>query len=327
MSEDGKQAMQSDVLVIDEQQVLHALPDLDVQRALRRMFRALADGQAVQPPQLLSLFPDQSGDFISYLGILAQQRVFGIKLSPYLPNATGAKVTAWTLLMSMDNGQPLMLCDAYRLTAERTAGTTALAIDLLAPADARRLTLVGTGGIGQAHLRHVLPMRAWQDVRLYSPDLAGQPSSIRQGLQAIDPRVSLHGNLASAVADADVIMLCTSSGTPVLQPDTLTRPALITSISTNVPRAHEVPPAALPAMDVYCDYRATTPTSAGEMQIATEQHGWDAAQILGDLPELIAGRAPLPDYRRHVFFRSIGLGLEDVAVAHDLYRLVRARAA
>jgi L-arginine dehydrogenase len=76
-------------------------------------------------------------------------------------------------------------------------------------------------------------------------------------------------------------------------------------------------------MQVYCDYRQTTPGSAGEMLIASEQHGWDRSAIRGDLPELVSGKAPRPDYDHHVFFRSIGLGLEDIALANAIYHLQR----
>ncbi|MBY4859035.1 ornithine cyclodeaminase family protein, partial [Burkholderia contaminans] len=133
------------------------------------------------------------------------------------------------------------------------------------------------------------------------------------------PRAGAAASVEACVRDADVVMLCTSSGTPVLGDGMLTRPALVTSISTNVARAHEIPPAWLPDMDVYCDYRHTTPASAGEMQIAAAEHGWDAARIAGDLPALVAGTCPAPSYARHAFFRSIGLGLEDIAIAHALY--------
>lgn len=106
----------------------------------------------------------------------------------------------------------------------------------------------------------------------------------------------------------------------MLDPAELDKPALITSISTNAPRAHEVTPASLLNMDVYCDYRATTPNSAGEMCLASEL-GWSNTNIRGDLAELVSGKAARPDYRLSVFFRSIGLGLEDVALAHALYQL------
>ncbi|WP_191985318.1 ornithine cyclodeaminase family protein [Pseudomonas huaxiensis] len=312
-------------LVLDQQHARQLLTQVDVPQVLRDLFRDLAAGQAVQPPQQLVEFPSGKGDFINYGGVLAQERVYGVKTSPYIVREQGALVTAWTLLMSMDSGQPLLLCDAGELTTARTAATTAVAVDALAPADARRLTLIGSGPIARAHLHYVRNLRPWQDIRLYSPSLNGKSASERDALTTLDPRLSLHDDAEAALVDADVILLCTSSAKPVIDPAKLSKPALITSISTNAVRAHEVPPASLAAMDVYCDYRVTTPGSAGEMRLAAEEHGWKTDAIVGDLPELISGQAPRPDYQRHAFFRSIGLGLEDIALANALYHLQRAR--
>ncbi|KVG55012.1 ornithine cyclodeaminase family protein [Burkholderia territorii] len=305
-------------LTVDEAAVRAALPSLDVLGTLRRMFASLASARAVQPPQTLTLFPEQAGDFITYLGALADEQVFGAKLSPYV--VTGAKpiVTAWTALMSMRTGQPLMWCDAGLLTVERTAGTTALAVDCLAPRDARRLAVIGTGAVGLAHLRHTAALRDWASISVHSPTLADD-AALQATLARIDPRARAAASVDACVRDADVVMLCTSSGTPVLADGMLTRAALVTSISTNVARAHEIPPAWLPDMDVYCDYRHTTPASAGEMQVAAAAHGWTPERIVGDLPALVAGTCAAPSRTRHAFFRSIGLGLEDIAIAHALY--------
>ncbi|MBT8768166.1 ornithine cyclodeaminase family protein [Metapseudomonas boanensis] len=299
------------------------LQQIDVRQTMRRMFQDLAAGEAVQPAQQLVEFPAGAGDFINYLGVMAKERVYGVKTSPYIKTADGALVTAWTLLMSMETGEPLLLCDAGELTTARTAATTAVAIDALAPAQARRLAVIGSGAVARAHIHYVKDLRDWQDMRVYSPSLAGEQSAIHAELRALDPRMELCASLEQAIADADVVMLCTSSASPILDPLRLGKPALVTSISTNAPRAHEVPPAALAEMDVYCDYRATTPGSAGEMLLAAEQNGWSCEQICGDLPELLSGAVPRPDYSRPVFFRSIGLGLEDMALANALYHLTR----
>jgi L-arginine dehydrogenase len=292
---------------------------VDVPAALRAMFAELAEGQATQPPQSLNLFPG-GGDFISYLGVLARAQVFGVKVSPYIAASGGAFVTAWTLLMSMQTGTPLMLCDSKRLTTERTAGTTALAVDLLAADAARVLCVIGSGPIAQAHVRHTSGLRAWREIRVHSPRIGALSADAARAWTALDPRVTLVAERDAATRDADVIMLCTSSAVPVIDVAALPRPALITSISTNAADAHEVAPAALAAMDVYCDYRATTPASAGEMKLATKHHGWSESAVRGDLPGLVAGSAPALRGDRHTFFRSIGLGLEDIAVAHGLYR-------
>lgn len=293
------------------------LEQVDVLQAMRDMFVELAAGSAVQPAQQLVEFPNGGGDFINYLGVLASQKVYGVKTSPYIVRQPKSLVTAWSLLMSMESGQPLLLCDAGSLTTARTAATTALAVQELARPDAKRLAIVGSGPVARAHLRYVAGVRDWQSIRVYSPNLN---AGVLAQFGAIDSRAEPATSVESAVGDADVVLLCTSSGTPVLDPAILTKPALITSISTNVARAHEVPPQSLAQMDVYCDYRATTPASAGEMRLARDEHGWDG-NILGDLPELVSARAAKPDYQRHAFFRSIGLGLEDVALANALYHL------
>lgn len=289
---------------------------IDVLAVLRRAFHALATKQAVQPPQTLTLLPNGAGDFITYLGALADEKVLGAKISPYLM-ANGGFVTAWTLLLSMETGEPILLCDSKRLTTERTAATTALAVGLLAPKTAERLTVIGTGPIGQAHIRHALPLRPWREVRVFSRNLAALEAR-QAALARMDPRIRVETELGAAVHNADVILLCTSSATPVLDLAILSKPALVTSVSSNAPGAHEIPPQSLPATDVYCDYRPTTPATAGEMVIAAAEHGWSPAKVVGDLPELVAGRAAAPKYARHAFFRSIGLGLEDVAVANAL---------
>jgi L-arginine dehydrogenase len=265
-------------------------------------------------------FPHGAGDFINYLGVLAEDGVYGVKTSPYIVREQGALVTAWTLLMSMKTGQPLLLCDAGELTTARTAATTAVAVDALAPLNATRLAIIGSGKVAQAHLHYVKSLRDWQSISLYSPSLSADAQT-QALLKAITPNLKIADSRDAAIAEADVIMLCTSSAGPVIDPAALSKPALITSISTNAPRAHEVPPQSLNDMQVFCDYRLTTPGSAGEMLIASEQQGWSKDAIVGDLADLLSEKVQRPEYHRHVFFRSIGLGLEDIALANAVYHL------
>ncbi|WP_423204956.1 ornithine cyclodeaminase family protein [Pseudomonas kribbensis] len=314
--------MSSTPYVIDKTQARELLARIDVPQILRKLFRDLAAGHAVQPAQQLVEFPQGAGDFINYLGVLAEDGVYGVKTSPYIVREQSPLVTAWTLLMSMQTGQPLLLCDAGELTTARTAATTAVAVDALAPSNAQRLAIIGSGKVAQAHLHYARNLRDWQSINVYSPSLS-EDRATASLLQALDPRVSIADNREAAIADADVIMLCTSSAGPVIDPATLSKPALITSISTNAPRAHEVPPQSLNDMQVFCDYRLTTPGSAGEMLIASEQHGWDNRAILGDLADLLSEKVQRPGYDRHVYFRSIGLGLEDIALANAVYQLQR----
>ncbi|MCV6594090.1 MAG: ornithine cyclodeaminase family protein [Silicimonas sp.] len=304
-------------LVLDADAIRALLPQVDTLGAMRALFTELGQGQAVQPAQTLTLFPEDKGDFITYQGASTGAALFGAKLSPYLVQPGKPVITAWTMLMSMETGAPLLLCDAGELTTERTAGTTALAVDHLAKPEARTLAIIGSGNVAEAHLRHVKTLRDWTEIRVFSPNLAGDADRAARW-QAADERVQLAGTAEAAGAGADVVMLCTSSGTPVFDAQNAAAGTLVTSISTNVANAHEIDPTFLNAAEVYCDYRATTPGSAGEMKLAAEA-GWSPEAIRGDLAELQIESCEKPSGTAPVFFRSIGLGLEDIFMARAVF--------
>lgn len=280
------------------------LPAAATQAAVRRAFQQMAAGRAVQPLQVVTDIPG-GGDVITYQAVLADERVYAVKVSPYLPQADGsATVTAWTLLLSLDTGEPLLLIDSKALTAERTAATTALAVDLLARPDATRLAVIGLGQVGQAHLRHAQSVRAFDDIRVWAPNVTRWEGA-----------GELASSAAAAIEGADVVLLCTPAAEPVIDVSTLAPGTLVTSISTNAPFAHEIDPAALPDLDVYADHCPAAFAAAGEMRIAAREHGFTQANIRGDLAGLLAGTSPAPSGDRVVFFRSVGLGIEDAAVA------------
>lgn len=280
-------------------------PPVDATRAaVRRAFEQLAQGRAVQPLQTVTDLPS-GGDVIAYQAALADDEVYAVKVSPYLPqDEAPAVVTAWTLLLSTRTGQPLLLADSKALTTERTAATTALAIDLLAKPDATRLAVIGRGPVGQAHLRHATAVRPFEDIRVWSPSVSTSSSDGESAASAQD-----------AANDADVVLLCTSAAEPVIDVTQLPPGTLVTSISTNAPMAHEIDPAALAALEVYADHAPGAFAAAGEMRIATQSHGFTADDIRGDLAGLLGDTSPAPTGDAVVFFRSVGLGIEDAAVA------------
>ncbi|SDL40793.1 ornithine cyclodeaminase family protein [Nonomuraea jiangxiensis] len=284
------------------------LPETAVQARVREAFAQLAAGRAVQPQQVVTDLPG-GGDVIAYQAVLADAGVYAVKVSPYLPQPEGkAVVTAWTLLLSTRTGEPLLLADAGRLTTERTAATTALAVDLLARPGARSLAVVGLGPVGRAHLRHARAVRAFDDVRVYSR------TATEADLDGLG-EVKLAGSADEAAEGADVVLLCTSAAAPVIDVRRLSPGTLVTSISTNAPMAHEIDPAALPGLDVYADHAPAAHAAAGDLRIAAAEHGFTLQSIRGDLAGLVSGSAPAPTGGRPVYFRSVGLGIEDAAVA------------
>lgn len=306
------------VEVLDETAVLEQLDRGRVLDALENAFAGLISGMSVQPNQTVTVFPNGQGDCIFYPGALLQPGFVGVKVSPYLQGLADAglyPVTAYTLLLSTEDGRPVLVCDSYALTSIRTAATTALALKYLAADTSTVLAVIGTGKVGREHLAYALAMRPWSNIRVYSPS-AAQSGQRQDEVRRIagDQEVTFSATCEAAVKGADVVLLCTSSGTPVIDHSWIAPRALVTSISTNSPGAHEIDPATLDQFDVFCDYRATAPTTAGEMKIAIEATTWAESSIVADLPELANGFV-VAQNDRPKFFRSTGLGIEDLAIA------------
>jgi L-arginine dehydrogenase len=303
------------IRVIDEATAMAALDRGAVVDALRAAFIGLANGTSVQPAQTLILLPG-GGDAIFYPGLIGDLDVVGVKLSPYIPARTArglAPTTAYTLLLSTSTGEPRLLCDSAALTTARTAATTALALRHLATS-ARSLAVIGAGKVALEHVRYAADWQDWSAIQVYSPSLVGgqRPAAVAELAECGD--VAVAASPQEAVAGADVVMLCTSSATPVIEAGWLAPDVVVTSITTNAPLAHEIDPEALAGFAVYCDYRPTAPVTAGEMVLAARAGTWSPTDIRGDLPELLTGQVEPPRGGK-VFFRSTGLGIEDLAVA------------
>ena len=63
--------MSSTPYVIARPEARQLLERIDVPQILRKLFRDLAAGLAVQPAQQLVEFPQGAGDFINYLGAVS----------------------------------------------------------------------------------------------------------------------------------------------------------------------------------------------------------------------------------------------------------------
>lgn len=312
------------VLTLTEKEVLEVLPKVDVFSTVEAMFGALGRNEAVQPKQVQTLFPDNKGDFINYSGVWMSAGVYGLKTSPFIVQPKGYTVTAWTLLMSTQTGEPLLLTDSSRLTLERTAATTAVAVKYLAKENAKHLAVIGSGAQALAHIRYVSGLRKWESIRVWSLNSHELSEDKKEAfLQAGNGLVEFAGTKTEALEGADVILLCTSAADAVISAKDIEGAPLITSISTNVACAHEIDPAMLALMDVYCDCTATTATVAGEMKLAIEAGYWKPEAVKADLGALVNRAAPLPAYDKPVFFRSIGQGLEDVAVALAVFNQIQ----
>lgn len=305
------------IKMVASTEITQLLEKGEVLKCLESAFIELGSREFINPPQTSINLQADGGDTIFYPGAHVGGGLVGVTVSPYLFARARVglnPVTSFTLLISTVSGLPVGLIESDPLIEARTAATTALAVRSLSPQSENRLSVIGSGPIARAHLDYALHIRKWEQVSIFSPSIVDKNSPKRTVLQQIHPDLQFSESLKECVEGANVIMLCTASAEPVLNLDWLPKTALITSTTTSGAGAHDVPIEILPASFVYCDNQSTTPNIAGEMTLAEDRGIWSRTEILGDLGGLLTHQC---DVRKDGlrYFRSVGLGTEEIAIA------------
>jgi len=191
---------------------------------------------------------------------------------------------------------PLVVADAVELTLIRTAALSALATDLLAPAGASRLAVVGTGP---------------------QVTIVGRTRVAAEALAT-----SLQAELGVPVragvdVGADVVCLCTTSATPVLSAADLAPGGHVNAIGAHLPGHREVAADAVASCYVVVDDADAARREAGDLILAVAEGAVDDAVFATDLAAVVRGVAAR-SFERPTLFKSVGFGLADLFVARLL---------
>jgi ornithine cyclodeaminase len=292
-------------------------------------FAQLASGMAEVPERVAVSVPDQDATALVMPAYLRTGRELGVKVVGVFPGnvARGLPtVPATVLLLDAATGLPLALMDGTYLTALRTGAASGLATDLLARPEARVVALFGAGGQAPYQLeavcrvRHVervwLVNRTRAHAELLAEQIAGwgewQPSEIR---------VAAPAAIQAAVTDADVILTATSSPEPLFAGEWVRPGTHVNAIGAFTPAMCELDAALLRRALVVVDQRAAALAEAGDILRAMREGALGADAIHAELGELALGTRPSrTDPEQITVFKSVGLAVQDVAVASYAYR-------
>jgi ornithine cyclodeaminase/alanine dehydrogenase-like protein (mu-crystallin family) len=147
------------------------------------------------------------------------ERGIGVKIVTVFPeNADRGlpSVNAAYLLLSWQTGQPLAMIDGRALTLLRTAAVSALAADLLAPADPDVLLMVGTGALSRFLIEGHTVVRRYKSVLIWGRDPL-KAAAVARALNAWGGTVRVAADLEAAVRSADVITCATMAEQPLIK--------------------------------------------------------------------------------------------------------------
>ncbi|WP_392900228.1 ornithine cyclodeaminase family protein [Streptomyces sp. LN699] len=253
----------------------------------------------------------------------------GVKIagvSPGNPARDLPRITGSYLLLDGPTLCPLALFDGAALTALRTPAVSALALRYLAPGDRpARMVLFGSGPQAYGHLEAVLVEREVADVVVVARDPAG---AARLAAHARALGAAARTGTASAVAEADLIVCCTTARAPLFDGRLVAPGATVVAVGSHEPDARETDSALVRRAVVYVEARAAALREAGDLLVPEAEGLLGPGHVAGTLADLVAGRVPPPgraDSPR--LFKSVGMAWEDLAVAAALFRAAGASGA
>lgn len=228
-------------------------------------------------------------------------------------------VQATYQLFERETGRPLALMDGPELTARRTACASALAARYLAPREASKLLMIGTGVLG-----HHLPLahaavRPISEVRVWGRNAENAEKSAA-ALRAAGLAAKAVEDLASSVHWADIVSAATLAKQPIINGNWLRPGQHIDLVGAFRPDMREADDTVLKRARIFCDTKAGAMTEAGDLSDPLARRVIENADVLADLFDLADGSYR---FERHAdditLFKSAGTAIEDLAAAMLAY--------
>ena len=242
----------------------------------------------------------------------------GVKLVTVHPdNATRGEpaVHAAYALFDAATGAPRAVIDGTELTRRRTAAVAALAARYLAPPDAERLLMVGTGSLAPHVIESHALVRPIRAVRIWGRRRA-RAAAIAERVAGRGFEVAVADDLAEAVGWADIVSCATLAAEPVVRGAWLRPGQHVDLIGAYTPQMRELDDAGLRRARIYVDTRAGALAESGELVQALAAGVLAPADLCGELSDLAAGRVTgRRDPREITVFKSVGTALADLAAA------------
>lgn len=310
------------MLIIDQQDVQRSLGMPAAIAAMRRALIALDRGDALQPLRSSVCLPPEGATCWLMPAYAGAPGRLGVKvLTAFEGNAGSAYEThQGGVLLFGDHGELLALIDATAITAIRTAAVSAVATDALARKDASRLAVLGSGAQALSHLEAMLHVRQIAYTTVWSRNAEHAERFARTAGEKLGVDVKVSATVAATVRDADIICTTTAARAPILDGALVSAGTHINAVGSGSATQRELSSAVVSAASVYVDRIESALHEAGEIVIAIADGTITDAHIIGELGAVLTGRIRARLTNAEItLFKSVGLGVEDVAAASVIH--------
>jgi alanine dehydrogenase len=291
--------------------------------AVQQIFADISNRTATQPaPTSMSTEAD-TGRYVLMAAVSDGSGLAGVKLLSDLPdNPTRGLPSQRSAILICDrvSGEPLALLDGRVPTRVRTAAASAVGTRLLAREGSRTLGLVGAGALAREHVAALADVRPFEQILVWSRTRDRRDRFVEE----LDFGGEVIGcdDVREVVQQADVLCTLTPSVEPIIDGRWIPDGQHLNVVGARPrPDEREVDAATIARAAVWVDHRDTAWTKSGDLIMAAAEGAITEAGVIGDLGEVATGACPGRTSADQVtLFDSVGIGAQDLAIAHLLYQ-------
>ncbi|KTD51198.1 ornithine cyclodeaminase family protein [Legionella quateirensis] len=294
---------------------------INMEQAIKIMesaFKEYHENKALTPLRTGISVDKEHALMLTMPAYLSQQNALGLKVVSVFPkNRERDKpvITGALLVMNEQTGEPQAIMEAGYLTALRTGAVCGLATQYLARPDARHVAIIGSGVQAMTQLEAVSCVRTIKRVSIWSRNFENALSFAQKIKSRFE--VTCYEQLQDAVSEADIICTATSSTEPLLYWSHLKKQVHINAVGSHTPEMREIANDVLANSIVIVDQMDAALKEAGEVVFALQEDCIQLSDIV-ELGAVVSGKEHQMNSRTTVF-KSVGLAIQDVSIAHAVY--------
>jgi len=319
------------VRILSEADVRRLVTPLEAQAAVEQAFQDFANGISRMAARVTVPIPDIVGNIriLPAVKVLPTPRpmpptrgFLGVKVytgyvGPVFKDMSKDRFTV--LLYDMESGALLSIIAARWLGALRTGATAAVATKHMANPGATRLCVIGAGEQGETQALNLAALM--KPARIVAADQSTSAlDSFAARLREAGLTIDVTTDLEAAARESDVICLSTTSRAPIVKTAWVRPGTHVNAIGANVANRREVEVDLLKSSRIVVEYREQALQEAGDLVVPIKAGEITADVIAAELGEVLTGAKPGRTSKDEItLFKSIGVAIEDVAVAAMAY--------
>ncbi len=313
-------------LILKESEVRSLLTMNEGIRIVEEGFAQYARGRTTLAPRLVMKLTGDAGTFRIMAAIVPDMGGFGLKTLTGTPGKRNPESTYFALLyFDVATGALLAVIPATHITGIRTGAASGVATKYLAREDARTVGLFGAGFQGRNQVAAIREVRPIERLKIF--DVAEAPArALAKELEADGLKAIVAASPEEAVRGSDIIASATTASEPPIRGEWLEPGTHVNAVGANAPTKREVDAGTFARARVVVDFEEQVLQEAGDLMAAIESGSFARDRIHAELGDVVIGKKKGRESREQVtLFKSVGVAIEDVAVAAWVYQEAKRR--